>query len=192
VKEKPGPDYNRAPTRSEADQALKKQANIVLKFHLNPGMTIEERTRKLNEAMAPLKLAPTTKKYSLEELEKVASTGSDDKLKVLYEYEANHAEEMKKVLLDMGVTTKPEFDVYYCPTICDNFTPGEAIGLLDMRDSILNLNRDQTLEFDFRLAIKMLKSGRNSREDFYTVLGIFGGDVVGKIRKTFEPMTLRN
>ena len=155
-------------------------------------MTIEERTRELNEAMAPLKLAPTTKKYSLEEFEKISSALGNTKLKVLYEYEANHAEEMKKVLLDMGVTTKPEFDVYYCPTICDNFTPGEAIGLLDMRDSILNLNRDQTLEFDFRLAIKMLKSGHNSQEDLKTVLGIFGGDFVGRIRKTFEPMTLKN
>ena len=181
------PDYNRALTRSEADQALKKQAAIVLKFHLNPGMTIEERTRELNEVMAPLKLAPTTRKYSLEELEKVSLTGRNDKLKVLYEYEMNHAEEMKKVLLEMGVTTRPEFDVYYCPTICANFTPGEAVGLLDMKDSILNLNREQTLEFDIRLAVKMFKSGRNSWEDFYTVLGIFGGDVVGKIRKTFEP-----
>ncbi|HUC94516.1 MAG TPA: hypothetical protein VMR19_00725 [Candidatus Saccharimonadales bacterium] len=174
------------PKVSEAEQALRKQAAIVLKFHLNPEMTIEERTRELNEVMTPLKLAPTTKKYSLEELGKISSAAGNTKLKVLYDYEAYHAEEMKKVLLEMGVETKPEFDVYYCPTVYDNFVPGEVVGLLDMKDSILNLDRSQTLEFDIRLAIKMFKSGRNSLEDFYTVCGILGGNAIGKIRKTFS------
>lgn len=177
-------DYIHTPRESEVKDALEKQAIIVRKFHLDPNITIEDRTRELEETMAPLKHSPTTVKYSLESLRKVSEATNNKRLKVLYGYEFNHAREMEQVLMEMGVTVNPEFDVYYCPTVKDNKSgPGEAIGLLDMKDSILNLTREQTLEFDTKLAIKMFKSGYNSLEDYYTVLGILGANVIGKIRK---------
>lgn len=155
-------------------------------FHRNPDMTVDERIGQIDEALAPIKLSPHTTKYSLDELKEISLTTNKQRLKSLYKHEANHAEQMKKVLLEMGIETKPEFDVYYCPCLATFDSPGGAIGLLEMRRDVLHLTRDQLLDFDKRVALKMLKSPHNSLGDVYIILGIFGGHAIGKIRKTFS------
>ena len=182
--ERTGYDY--PPTQAEAMQALRKQAIVGLKFHLNPDMTIDDRIREIDEALAPIKCSPDTEKYSLDELKELSLTTNSKRLKILYTHEANHAGQMRQVLLEMGVGTKPEFDVYYCPTLADMYSPGSAIGLLEMRRDILNLTREQLIEFDTRVAVKMLKSSHNSLGDAYIILAIIGGKVINKIRKTFS------
>ena len=176
-------EYHYPPTEAEAMQAFRKQAIVALKFHLKPDMTTHDRIREIDEALAPLKFSPRTIKYSLSELKEISLTTDNKELRTLYDHEANHAEQMQKVLLEMGVETKPGFDVYYCPTLADIYSPGRTIGLLDMTRNILNLTREQILEFDTRLALKMLKSPHNSLGDVYIILGVIGGKVISKIRK---------
>jgi hypothetical protein len=164
-------------------RALRKQAEVGLRFHRNPDMTVDERIRQIDEALAPIKLSPDTVKYSLDELKEIYLTTNRKRLKTLYNHEANHAEQMKKVLLEMGIGIKPEFDVYYCPCLANFDSPGGAIGLLEMRRDTLHLTRNQILDFDKRVALKMLKSSHNSLGDVYIILGIFGGKVISEIRK---------
>ena len=178
-------EYSYPPTYLEAMKALRKQVAVAVKFHLNPGMTIEDRLKEIDEALAPIKLSPDTTKYSLDELKEISLTTSKKRLKNLYNHEANHARQTEMVLLEMGIETKPEFDVYYCPTLADMDSAGGAIGLLDMRRGILNLTRDQIIEFDTRVALKMLKSPHNSLGDFYIIFGIFGAKVLREVRNRF-------
>jgi hypothetical protein len=177
--------FDYPPTQAEAMRALRKQAAVNFKFYLNPRMTIEDRIREIDEALAPLKSPPDTRKYSLSELKEISLKTDDDRLKILYNHEANHAEQMQKVLSQMGIGIKPEFDVYYCPILADMYSYGGAIGLLHMRRDILHLTRDQILEFDTRLALKMLKSSENSLGDIYIIIGVIGGKVLSEVRKRF-------
>lgn len=175
--------YYYPPTEAEAMRALKKQAMVALRFHLNPNMTIEDRWREIDDALVPIKCSHRTEKYSLNELKDIALTTNDKRMKNLYDHEFNHARQMEQVLSDMGISAKPEFDVYYCPTLPDMYSSGGAIGLLDMKKDTLNLTREQLIEFDTRLALKMLKSLHNSLGDVYIILGIIGGRVLDRFRK---------
>lgn len=175
-------DYSYPPTYAEVVRAMRKQFMVALKFHIDSGMTVDERIRQIDEALAPIKHSPDTDKYPLDELKEISLKMDSKRLTNLYAHEANHAEQMKQTLSEMGIGIKPEFDVFYCPCLATFDSSGGAIGMLEMRRDILNLTRDQILDFDNRVALKMLKSRHNSLGDAYIILGIFGGNVISKIR----------
>lgn len=169
--------YEYPPTEEEAMRALRKQAWISLKFHIDPTTTVEEYAEKLEAAMAPIKRYIGTKTYSLEEL--AQKTGEDRRYRRLFEHESNHARQMTRVLRRTGMAETPRFTVYYCPIMADMYQAGNFIGLIEMNDIVQFTSRSKLIEFQERLAWEMAKSTDISTGDFYIIGEIMLAKIIG-------------
>lgn len=172
------------PSEQEAKHALWQEAIVVFKFHVDRRMTVEKRRQEIDKALAPLEQATKTEKYSLGELKELAARSPDERMRLLYQHEADHARQMDKVLIDMGITTKAEYDVYFCPILADMYQHGMFIGLLEMREAEgLQFTREQAIEFDRRFAIEMLKSRQNSIGDLFLIFSVMGARLASVFTK---------
>ncbi|HKC04855.1 MAG TPA: hypothetical protein VKC54_03215 [Patescibacteria group bacterium] len=172
-------EYIYSPTIKEVRKAMWQQATVCLNFSLNPNMSIKEYGEEIGKALAPIKDATDTQKYSLEKLKKLSEQGENKRLKRFYEHESRHARQMEKALTDMGIDMKPKFNVYICPIMADHNQAGAWVGLIDLYNfDKLHFDRKQMQEFNIRTTYQMLGTFDNSVGDVLLASSVLLGNAL--------------